>query len=337
MKKSTWSGKHGSLLIAEIGGNHEGDFDYARKLTELAIGADVDFIKYQLYTGDTLVNRLESPTRNIHFKKFELRKEHYLELAERCQSAGVGFMASVWNTEFLEWIDPLMSIYKIGSGDLTAYPVLKAIAAQKKPIILSSGLATLSEVLDTVSFLQDTDPIYKNPDYLSILQCTSMYPIPDEAAHLSVIETFRTLTGLPVGYSDHTEGSKALEIAVALGAQILEFHFTDTRIGKEFRDHKVSLTQSEVIELIKKIKTVKELLGNPIKRPLSIEGDHITTFRRAVYLSQDITEGTVIKAKHLVTLRPNHGLDARDFYKLIGKKAKKDLKALQQLSWEYFE
>lgn len=336
MKKNTWAGKNGPLLIAEIGGNHEGDFDYARRLTELAIGANVDFIKYQLYSGDTLVSKLESPQRNQHFKKFELAHDRYIELAKMCQTAGVGFMASVWDPKYLEWINPYMPIYKIGSGDVTAYPVLREIVRLGKPIILSTGLSTLQEVLETVAFLQDLDERYRNPNFLSLLQCTSMYPIPDSEAHLSVMQTYKSVTGLPVGYSDHTEGSQALELAVAMGAQILEFHFTDSREGKTFRDHKVSLTQSEVLELIEKIKVIRNLQGDPIKRPLAVEGDHVVTFRRAVYPAMDIPAGTKIEEKHLICLRPNHGIDAREYDQLIGKTTSTDLAAHQKLEWTFF-
>lgn len=334
---NSWQGKHGPLLIAEIGGNHEGDFEYAKRLTQLAIESDVDYIKFQLYTGDTLVSRVENPIRNKHFKKFELSKDQYIELAKMCNAAGIGFMASVWDIDYLEWIDAYMPIYKIGSGDLTAYPVLKATAKKGKPIILSTGLSTLEDVVGAVEYIQSIDPIYKNPDFLSVLQCTSMYPIPFEDANLHVMKTIHDLTGLPIGYSDHTEGSKALEIAVAMGAQVLEFHFTDSREGKEFRDHKVSLTRDEVHALIKDIKNITVLQGHPMKRPLAIEGDHPKTFRRAVYPLHDIPEGTVIEEKHLTTLRPNHGIDARDFDKLIGKTTTLALKAHQKLEWEYFK
>lgn len=334
---SNWKGKHGPLLIAEIGGNHEGNFEYAKQLTQLAIESDVDFIKFQLYSGDTLVSRLESPVRNEHFKKFELIRENYIDLAEMCIGAGVGFMASVWDIDFMDWIDPYLPIYKIGSGDLTAYPVLKAIAKRKKPIILSTGLSTLEEVVEAVEYIQSVDPVYFDPDYLALLQCTSMYPIPFEDANLAVMETLRSITGLTVGYSDHTEGRKALEIAVAMGAQILEFHFTDSREGKTFRDHKVSLTKDEVHQLIKDIKNIKLLSGHPLKRPLPVEGDHVISFRRAVYPVTNLPAGTIVEGKHLTTLRPNHGIDARDFEKVIGKKTTRDLKMHEKLEWEYFE
>lgn len=332
-----WKGKHGPLLIAEIGGNHEGDFEYAQRLTKLAIESDVDYIKFQLYSGDTLVSKIENPIRNKHFKKFELPHQQYIELAQLCQAANIGFMASVWDIDYLEWIDEYMPIYKIGSGDLTAYPVLKAIAKRNKPIILSTGLSSLEDVVGTVNYIQKVNPIYFDPNYLSILQCTSMYPIPYEDANLAVMDTLKQITGLPVGYSDHTEGSKALEIAVAMGAQILEFHFTDSRENKDFRDHKVSLTKEEVQQLIKDITIIEKLKGQSLKRPLAVEGDHPTTFRRAVYPLMDIIKGTVITEKHLTTLRPNHGIDARNFDALIGKTVNRNLQMHERLEWSYFD
>ncbi|MFT4523340.1 MAG: N,N'-diacetyllegionaminate synthase [Bacteroidia bacterium] len=334
---NTWKGKHGPILIAEIGGNHEGDFDYALRLTDLAIQADVDFVKFQMYSGDSLVSREESPTRNAHFKKFELSQDQYIELAKRCEMNNVKFMASVWNPEYFKWIDAHQSVYKIGSGDLTAYPVLKATAALNKPMIISTGLSLEAEVLDAIAYIQSCNPLYKDSNHLSVLQCTSMYPIPMEDANLFVMQRLHQLTGLPVGYSDHTEGSKALEIAFAMGAQILEFHFTDSREGKEFRDHKVSLTRDEVVQLIHDIKVISSLQGSTVKEPLPIEGDHVTTFRRAVYPVTDLKRGTVIKETHLITLRPNHGIDARNFHTLIGKSLKQDVRAHQKLDVDMFE
>ena len=331
---SNWRGKNGPLLIAEIGGNHEGDFNYAKRLTLLAIEANVDYIKYQLYSGDSLVSEVENPIRNKHFKKFELSKENYIELAEMCKAHGVGFMASVWNPEYFEWINDYMDIYKIGSGDMTAYPVLKATTLLKKPIILSTGLSSMEEVKHAVAYIQSCDDLYKNEEYLSVLQCTAMYPIPFSDANLAVMERYSKELGLPVGYSDHTEGSYALEIAAAKGAQILEFHFTDTRVDKEFRDHKVSLTRDEVLALIERIKKINELTGIDEKKVLEVEGEHPTTFRRATYPARDLAKGTELTEDDLVVLRPNHGIDARDFEKLIGTVLKTDVKKHQALNWD---
>lgn len=331
-----WKGKHGPLLIAEIGGNHEGNFEYAKKLNQLAIDSGADYVKYQIYTGDSLVNPVEGPQRNKHFKKFELTQEQHIQLAESCRTQGVGYMASVWDVEALDWIDDYMNIYKIGSGDLTAYSVLKQTTAREKPIILSTGLAKEEEVLASVRFIQEQNEKFKSSNMLSVLQCTSMYPIPFSDAHLNVMQRLAALTGLPVGYSDHTEGALALETAVAMGAQILEFHFTDDRSGKSFRDHKVSLTRDEVKLLTERIQAIRELQGDSTKRPLTVEGDHVTTFRRAIYPAMDIPAGTKITDEHLVNLRPNHGIGAENYERILGKVTLVALRKHQQLAWSHF-
>lgn len=337
MPDSFWKGKNGPMLIAEIGGNHEGDFEYAKKLTQLALASGADYVKFQIYTGDGLVNPVEGAARNKHFKKFELSKEQHIELAKICQENKAGYLASVWIPEAIEWIDPFMDFYKIGSGDLTAYPVIAETLKTKKPLLLSTGLATEQEVLDCVQFIDKIDNTYLQDGKLAILQCTSMYPIPIDDANLNVMQTLGQKTGCVVGYSDHTEGSEALETAVAMGAQVLEFHFTDTRVGKEFRDHKVSLTKEEVQLLIEKIEKIRRLQGNDLKKPLPIEGDHVVTFRRGVYPAKDLRAGTEIKVEDLITLRPAHGIPADQFYSLIGKKAKIELTKHQLLAHEMFE
>jgi len=324
------------LFIAEIGGNHEGDFDYALRLADLAIKSGADAIKFQIYTGDTLVSSVESPQRNKHFKKFELSKEQHIQLAKKVLGAGRLYSASVWDIDALEWIDPYMSFYKIGSGDLTAYPVLKATAEKKKPIILSTGLANEDEVQKTIEYIENLDDFFKAPENLSVLQCTSMYPIEDADANLLVMKRFKELFNHPIGYSDHTEGTFVLETAAAMGAEILEFHFTDSRENKTFRDHKVSLTCDEVLELKSKIKRIKAFQGSAVKSALPIEVDngHDMSFRRAVYPSRDINKGEILNEQNLTVLRPLSGIDARDFYKVNGKKLLVDVKKHQKLEWD---
>lgn len=329
-----WKGKHGPVLIAEIGGNHEGDFEYARELLSLAIESDVDYIKFQIYTGDTLVNPKESPVRNSHFKKFELTIDQHVELAEICIKHGKKYMASIWDASFFSALNPYMNCYKVGSGDLTAYPVLKNIASQQKPIIVSTGLANSLEVTEAIRFIESCNNFYLEADHLAILQCTSMYPISYEDANLSVMDQYSKLfPGRTIGYSDHTEGSYAMEIAVAMGAQILEFHFTDSREGKSFRDHKVSLTKDEVHDLIARINDINKLKGVEEKSPTTIEKetDHIKSFRRGIYPARNISKGEIIREEDLICLRPAHGLEATQYYKLIGKKAAIDLMKFEPL------
>jgi N-acetylneuraminate synthase/N,N'-diacetyllegionaminate synthase len=227
MKKSLWAGKNGPLLIAEIGGNHEGNFTYAKKLVKLAIDSGVDVVKLQLYSGDMLVSPIESKERFKHFRKFELTKKQHIYLANLCRSSGVKYLASVWDLKMLDWIDRYLNFYKIGSGDLTALPVIKEFVKRGKPIILSTGLSNLSEIKNTIKFIQKENKVYKSKNKLAILQCTSSYPTIDEEVNLAVIETLKKSTNLTIGYSHHNTGSLALLAAYTLGAEILEFHFTD--------------------------------------------------------------------------------------------------------------
>jgi sialic acid synthase SpsE len=329
LTKSPWKGSVGPLLISEIGGNHEGNFDVAKNMVQLAIDSGSDCVKLQLYTGDGLVSAVESPARNQHFKKFELSKDQHLYLAQMCRKAGVSYNASVWEIEMLDWIDEHLDFYKIGSGDLTAWPILEVFAKKNKPILLSTGLSTLQEVLDTVAFIQSVNSSYKDPNMLCLLQCTSMYPIPLSDANLNVMTTYRNETGLSVGYSDHTEGMDALKIAAAMDASVLEYHFTDSRDGKEFRDHKVSLTPAELKNLKIELTKLMAIKGSGIKLPTRSELDenHQVSFRRAIYLRRDVKEGEVILASDLIFLRPANGTDARDVDLVVGATSLRDIKA----------
>lgn len=333
LNHSVWGGKNGPLLIAEIGGNHEGDFEKAKFYLDLAIQSGVDCIKFQLYSGDTLVNKKLSPTRNQHFKKFELTKDQHLELAEKCLEQGVLYNASIWDLEMLEWIDNYLTFYKIGSGDLTCWPLIEEFAKRGKPILLSTGLSSFEEVFETVKFIRSVNKNYEKEGRICLLQCTSMYPISKSDANLNVIKSFKLIPNIDVGYSDHTEGDDALHTAYILGASVLEFHFTDDRENKEFRDHKVSLTKEEVKELIFKLNNSKLLLGSEKKELLAIEKanqNHIS-FRRGIYPKNKIPKGTIIKAKDLTFLRPLEGTDTRDFRSVIGSRALRDLKPLEPI------
>ena len=330
---SVWVGKNGPLLIAEIGGNHEGNFDKANYYLDLAIQSGVDCVKFQLYSGDTLVNKKLSLSRNQHFKKFELSKDQHIELAQKCLTRGVKYNASVWDLEMLEWIDSYLTFYKIGSGDLTCWPLIEEFAKRGKPILLSTGLSSFKEVFETVKFIRSVNKNYEKKGGICLLQCTSMYPIPNSDANLSVLKSFKSIPNIDVGYSDHTEGDEALLTAYILEATVLEFHFTDNRENKEFRDHKVSLTKEEVKQLILKLNKTKLLLGKGEKELLAIEraNNHHITFRRGVYPKNKIIKGTKINAEDLIYLRPLKGTDARDYKKVLGSIALKDLEPLEIL------
>jgi N,N'-diacetyllegionaminate synthase len=327
------------LLIAEIGGNHEGNFDYALQLVDLALTTPVDYVKFQIYSGDALVSSVEDPDRNAHFKKFELSIAQHEEIIQKILQSGKKYLASVWDIESIDWIDSYVDAYKIGSGDVTAFPLLKRIANTSKPILLSTGLSTMEEVQQAVDYIRNCNSFYHNSRALCVLQCTSMYPIKNSDAHLNVLHSYKKQFGTQVGYSDHTTGMKALELAAVMGAEVLEFHFTDTREGKIFRDHTVSLTPEEVHTLVDTLNSNLAFLGDAMKMPLPIEIDngHVQSFRRAIYPSRDIEEGEIFGAHNLTVLRPNKGIDARFFEELVGKKALKPFKKHEALQWEHIQ
>jgi len=328
--------KNGIYLIAEIGGNHEGDFNYAKKLTKLACESGVDAVKFQIYSADTLVSPVEDPERNKHFKKFELSKNEYIELAKICASYKVDFTSSIWDPLVISWIDKYMAFYKIGSGDLTAYPLLKKIADIGKPIVLSTGLSTFEEVKESICYIQKQNSIYRETDYLTILQCTSMYPIQIEDANLNVMYKYKHEFGLSIGYSDHTVGSKVVKQAINMGAELIEVHFTDNRQGKTFRDHQVSFTKDEIIDLIQYIKEVELINGSDKKRPLKseIEAGHLISFRRAIYPCKDLNKGETLTEENLTVLRPNHGIDARNYFDILGKKVNRSISKYERIDWD---
>lgn len=320
--------KYGPLLIAEIGGNHEGNFEYAKELIQLAIESDVDAIKLQMYTGDTLVSEVENPIRNKHFKKFEFSKEQYIELISLIKDAGKMFTASIWDKDLIEIFDDCIDFYKVGSGDFTALPLLKLIASKNKPIVLSTGLSNEQEVIEIVNFVKKTNKMYEDKGNIGVLQCTAMYPINNSDANLAVLDTYKSKLNVSVGYSDHTIGSKAILYSIIKGAEIVEFHFTDKKENREFRDHQVSLTKNDVFKLIKEIEEYNIFNGSEIKKPLEIEleSNHVETFRRSVYFNKDISAGTKITEEDLIVLRPNVGIDAREYYNIIGKIVAVDIK-----------
>jgi N-acetylneuraminate synthase/N,N'-diacetyllegionaminate synthase len=325
-----------AFFIAEIGGNHEGHYDYALKLCDLAVESGADAIKLQLYRGDRLVSSVLSPDRNAHFKKFELSREQHIAIAEHVRRAGRHYMASVWDVEMLEWIDPFIEIHKVGSGDLTCYPMLKALAATGKPIILSTGLATLEEISGAIEFIYAQNAGYRAEGKLALLQCTTAYPTTDEAANLRVIPTFSEYFRLPVGYSDHTMGSDAIELAYALGARIFEKHFTDTREGKSFRDHQVSLTKDEVRKLLARLRRIEILLGSAEKVLTKAESApaHEVSFRRGLHAGREIEAGEPLTEDNVVALRPRVGLCASQFYEVLGRRAARRIERLAAIRLE---
>lgn len=278
-------------------------------------------IKFQVLTADALVSPVEAPDRHAHFRRFELTPEQHLALAERVIAGGARYSASVWDPSAFDWIDPVIDFYKIGSGDLTAWPLLDRHARTRKPLLLSTGLATLDEVVASVARVVAADPFYAARESLAILQCTALYPTPDEQVNLRAIDTLRAAAGRTVGYSHHARDPRVLWIAAACGAEILEFHFTDDRDGRAFRDHQLSLTRREVGELVDVLGVIERVGGDGLKHPTIDEraNGHIDSFRRGLYATRPLNAGDPIPADDLVALRPNRGIDVRDLDRVVGQ------------------
>ena len=325
-------------LIAEIGGNHEGDFNYAKRLVNLACASDATIIKTQAYTGDTLVNSKYDPNRNLHFKKFELSLAQNLELARIIKSNGKKFSASIWNKDWIDDFLPFVDYFKVGSGDLTDFSMLEKLAETEKPIILSTGISFLAEVVNSVEYLRSLNKKYFDPELLIVLQCTSMYPIDYKDANINVMNVYRSMFNSQVGYSDHTIGTSALKYAKALGADFLEFHFTDDKT-REFRDHQISLTNDDIALLKREFVEIECLLGNGIKRAMEIEleNNHDFSFRRALYPSKDLDAGEILTSENIIALRPCQGIGAEHYTKLLGKKLVVPKTKYSELFWNDFE
>ena len=328
------------FIIAEIGGNHEGDFEYAKKLLIDAADAGADAVKFQTYFSEKIVSKVENEERFKHFSRFELPIEKYIELANLAKENDVIFMSSIWDKGSLKELDKYISIHKIGSGDLTNYPLIREILQTGKPLIISVAMADMQEISETVDFINSISPEHIKNGKLGILQCVAMYGNPmDEFANLNVIkELKKQFPEAIIGYSDHTEGNYAANIAVALGSKILEIHFTDDK-DREFRDHQLSVTSKELKELKKNIKKTIILTGDGVKIPVKgIETpERIWEFRRACYLKKDCKKGELISTENLTTLRPCKGIDARAYDDILGKKLITDKKAFHALSWDDFE
>ena len=251
-----------TFVIAEIGGNHEGSIEYAKKLLHSAARTGVDAVKFQSYSADGMVSRIEDPQRHKHFGRFSLPVQDYIELSDLATELGVRFMSSVWDSYYLKALDPYIEIHKIGSGDLTNYPLIKEIVQLNKPLIISTAMATMEEVQETINFIDQISPNFIKTGNLAVLQCVAMYGDPnDHYAHLNVIKSYiENFPEITVGYSDHTLGSHACNIAVSLGAKILEVHFTDDK-NREFRDHHISVDESELKELIISISRTEKMMG----------------------------------------------------------------------------
>ncbi|MHC5025875.1 MAG: N-acetylneuraminate synthase family protein [Planctomycetota bacterium] len=303
------------LVVAEIGNNHEGDVDLAVRLIELAADAGAGAVKFQTFRAERFV-RGDDTQRFEQMRRFELGPADFERLAKRARDLGLLFLSTPLDLESVGVLEGLVDGFKIASGDLTFTPLLERVAATGSPVILSSGLADLDLLAEALAVVRGGGG---NALAVGLLHCVSAYPVPEPDANLRAITTMQGRFDEVIGYSDHTVGVRAATLAAALGARIIEKHFTIAHDYSAFRDHALSATPEELRRLVEWVRHDHRLLGDGTKSPRACERGMETAIRRSIRLAVPLEAGTIIEAKHLVCQRPGDGLAPREWPRLTGR------------------
>ena len=323
------------LIIAEAGVNHNGSIETAKKMIEKAVDAGVDIIKFQTFKSEKLVSKsaqqAEYQKKNIGsssdnsqlnmLKKLELSHSDHKELIEYCNQKGIKFFSTAFDLESIDYLHSLnLGLWKIPSGEITNYPYLKKIAQFGEPVILSTGMCEMEDIEAALKVLTDNG---LSKDKISILHCNTEYPTPFKDVNLLAMNELKDRFGVRVGYSDHTKGIEVPIAAVALGAEIIEKHFTLDR-NMEGPDHKASLEPDELKAMVSSIRNIESALGDGHKTVSESERKNIAVARKSIVAAKDIKAGEIFSENNLAVKRPGNGISPMDWEKVIGKTAKKD-------------
>lgn len=319
------------FVIAEAGVNHNGDIENAKKMIDIAVQAGADAVKFQTFKAEKLVcktaekaeyQKITTSAEENQFdmlKKLELTESMHEKLSEYCLQKGIQFLSTPFDVESIEYLDRLgISIMKIPSGEITNYPYLKKIGHTKKKVIISTGMSELEEVEAAVKVLRDN-----GSEDITVLHCNTEYPTPFLDVNLRAMITLKNKLGLDVGYSDHTPGIEVSIAAVALGATVIEKHFTLDK-NMEGPDHKASLEPEELIVMVQAIRNVENALGTGIKSPSSSEKKNITIARKSIVAKRKIVKGELFSEDNLTTKRPGNGISPMRWNDIIGTYANRD-------------
>lgn len=337
-----------TFVIAEAGINHNGREDLALKLVEAAADCGASAVKFQTFSAERLV-RKGAPSAAYQqantgvadqfdlLKSLELSFPSHEKLWRRCQDLGIEFMSTPFDIESAEFLRQLgMMRFKIPSGELTNEPFLNHLAGFGRPLIVSTGMADMAEIERAVEVIQarreSAGFAPASGDELSILHCTSNYPAEFSDVNLLAMGTIAKATGFPVGYSDHTTGIVVAPAAVALGATIIEKHFTLDR-DMAGPDHKASLTVAELGAMIEAIVNIEMVLGTGVKAPTPSEMPVRLLVRRSLTAARDIVAGEALSLDDVVLLRPGDGIPPREIGKVLGLRATRPLPAGTTLTW----
>lgn len=312
------------FIIAEVGNNHEGDFGRAREMVAAAAQAGADAVKFQTIDPPRLVSAQQTE-RIAQLSRFKLSHDQFASLAEEARARGILFLSTPFDLDAVRFLSPLVPAFKVASPDNTFFPLLAAVAATGKPVLLSAGLCGGPELAESVSFLKrqwGAGEAADVSDRLALLHCVSTYPTPDDQAGLRAIPRLAQHGATP-GYSDHTLGVEAAVLSVALGARIVEKHFTLDKTREGFRDHQLSADPSDMAELVRRVRQAEAMLGADQVCCAPCEEPGRVAYRRAIVAAGDLPEGTALSPEHLDWVRPGGGLAPGQEDLLLGRKLKR--------------
>ncbi len=318
-----------TFIIAEAGVNHNGKLELAKRLVDVAVEAGADAVKFQTFKSEGVVtaglNSADYAKKNIGkdvgqlemIKSLELNYKDFVSLKNYCDKKEIIFLSTPHSFDAIDFLEDLVPAYKFGSGDITNIPALRHAAKKGKPIILGTGMSTLDEVGYAINAIKS-----EGNEQIIALHCTTNYPCPLEDVNLSAMITIQRELDCLVGYSDHTLGLSVPIIATAMGAAVIEKHFT---IDKSLPgpDHKASLEPDELKSMIKEIRKTEKVLGSFDKKPTKSEKKIMNLVRKSIVTKKDIEKGTIVSEDMIVIKRPGTGLNPSDLDKIIGKKARR--------------
>lgn len=336
------------FIIAEAGVNHNGSVEIAKKLIDVAAAGGCDAVKFQTFKTESIITKTapkaEYQIRNTAInesqfemlKRLELSSFDYKILFSYCKRKNIMFMSTPFDEQSVDFLDRLgMEIFKISSGDITNRPLIQCIAEKRKPIILSTGMSYLEEVKKAVGWIKDIWKKLNTKPQLVVLHCVSDYPPRVEDVNLLAMKMLESTFGLVVGFSDHTLGIEISIAAVAMGAKVIEKHFTlDRRM--EGPDHKFSLEPDELKTMVKAIRNVEKALGDGVKKPTENEKEMRSKARRSLVAGRNIKAGEIINREDISVKRPGTGIPPEFLTQIINKKARVDIKKDSLLERTHF-
>ena len=334
------------IIIAEAGVNHNGDLDNAIKLIDIAAKAGADFVKFQTFKANKLVtekaqkaiyqqeNTMGSNTQLEMLNQLEIPADWYPKLLQRCHEKKIGFLSTGFDLESIDFLDQLgQKYFKVPSGEITHKSLLRRIAQKKKPVIISTGMATIKEIHAAVEVFLEEGLTKKD---ITVLHCTTAYPTPLNEVNLKAMKTIEKELGIDIGYSDHTIGTSVAIAAVGLGAKLIEKHFTLDR-NLPGPDQKISLESNELINMVKAIREVTQSIeGTAEKKPTPTELENRKVVRKSLYYVGRLEKGQQLKEGDFIALRPEGAISPMQIDDFIGKILKQSVEQNQAVSQNHF-